>query len=32
VRLSELGARLAKTTDVVHARALLVAPTSVPTA
>ena len=27
VRLSELGARLAKTTDVVHARALLVAPT-----
>ena len=28
VRLSELGARLAKTTDVVHARALLVAPTS----
>lgn len=31
VRLSELGARLAKTTDVVHARALLVAPTSVPT-
>jgi len=32
VRLSELGARLAKTTDVVHARALLVAPTSAPTA
>jgi hypothetical protein len=31
VRLSELGARLAKTTDVVHARALLVAPTSEPT-
>ena len=31
VRLSELGARLAKTTDVVHARAMLVAPTSVPT-
>jgi hypothetical protein len=31
VRVSELGARLAKTTDLVHARALLVAPTSVPT-
>ena len=28
VRLSEFGARLAKTTDVVHARALLIAPSN----
>lgn len=32
VRLSELGARLTKTTDVVHASAVLVAPTSIPSA
>lgn len=32
VRLSELGARLAKTTEVVHASAVLVAPTSMPSA
>lgn len=32
VRLSQLGSRLTKTTDVVHASAVLVAPTSIPSA